>query len=112
MKKLQFDDGCVDYKVGQGVLRFNPCDPGLYERFVQAVERIGAMTVSAGALAEADSAIRAELSGVFPGCDLQAIFPQSMLSLCKNGKVLAVNFLEAVEGELLDGLTRYVRESQ
>lgn len=40
MQKLQVDLGVKEYELGGGVLRINPSDPNLYDRFVQATETI------------------------------------------------------------------------
>ena len=40
MKKITFDSGLRKYELGNGVLSFNPLDPNLYERFVEATEKI------------------------------------------------------------------------
>lgn len=40
MEKLIFDSGLREYELGRGVLRFNPLDPNLYERFVEATENL------------------------------------------------------------------------
>ena len=38
MEKIQFDAGQRSYRInGGGILRFNPCDPNLYRRFMEAV---------------------------------------------------------------------------
>ena len=44
MEKIQFDSGVRSYRInGGGILRFNPGDPNLYSRFLEAVERITAL---------------------------------------------------------------------
>lgn len=43
MEKLVFDIGVKEYKMPGGVLRFNPADPNLYARFLEAVEKIRAV---------------------------------------------------------------------
>lgn len=40
MKKITFDSGLRKYELGNGVLSFNPLDPNLYERFVEATEKL------------------------------------------------------------------------
>ena len=41
MEKLQFDSGIKEYKInGAGVLRFNPGDPNLYARFLEAGDKL------------------------------------------------------------------------
>lgn len=41
MEKLIFDSGIKEYKLGGcGVLRFNPSDPNVYARFMDAMDKI------------------------------------------------------------------------
>lgn len=41
MEKISFDSGIKSYKInGSGVLRFNPCDPNVYARFLEAADRM------------------------------------------------------------------------
>ena len=40
MQKLNFDLGLKEYEIGGGVLRFNPGDPNVYARFLEAVEKL------------------------------------------------------------------------
>lgn len=59
MKKISFDSGLREYELGSGILRFNPLDPNLYERFVEATDQLRRL--------EADMLERAkdtEISGI------------------------------------------------
>lgn len=40
MQKIVFDSGVKEYELGSGVLRFNPSDPNVYARFMDAAEKI------------------------------------------------------------------------
>ena len=40
MEKLKFDSGVRAYDLGCGVMRFNPSDPNLFSRFLDAAEEI------------------------------------------------------------------------
>ena len=41
MEKITFDAGLKSYRINGGaVLKFNPADPNLYARFMEAVERV------------------------------------------------------------------------
>ena len=41
MEKIQFDSGVRSYRInGGGILRFNPGDPNLYSRFLEAGEKL------------------------------------------------------------------------
>ena len=60
MEKLNFDSGVKEYKInGGGVLRFNPGDPNVYARFLEAADKIRdvetALTEQAKGLEEQDS---------------------------------------------------------
>ncbi len=108
MEKLKFDNGMKSYRVGGGVLTFNPCDPAVYERFLEMADSLQTMTPSD--VKQADAALREALGKVFPGSDLAAMFPGSLLAMCGNGKLLIENFLEALEPVILDGARRYARQ--
>lgn len=105
MEKLKFQDGQRCFKVGGGVLRFNPSDPGLYSRFLAAAEALEQLQPED--VGQADRKLREELGRVFPGNDFDAMFPGSLLSLCENDKLLVQNFLEALEPVLIAGARRY-----
>ena len=107
METLKFDNGVKSYKVGGGVLRFNPADPALYDRFLEAAQAL--QTMSPASFAEADSAVRQQLQKAFPDADLSAVFPGNLLAMCRNGKLLVENFLEAMEPVLLAGVRSYSR---
>ncbi len=108
MKKLKFDDGAQSYQVGGGVLTFNPKDPALYERFLEGVQAMQTLTAQEGlTAAEVDKALRAELCRIFPGADFYKLLPQSLLAICGNGRLLVLNFLEAVEAILVEGARAY-----
>ena len=117
MEKLQFDLGLKRYRVGNGVLAFNPTDPNLYSRFLTCLEELEALekTLPAQenliqALAEADKAVKAALSRVFPGNDMEAIFQGvSLLAMGSNGERVLVNFLAALEPVLRKGALEAAR---
>ena len=114
MEKLTFDTGVRSYKVGAGVLKFNPTDPNVYARFLETLDSLSAMeaelTNTSGkdaitALAQADKTIKEKLSWVFGGGnDLEAIFSGvSLLAVGTNGERLIANFLAAIEPILSQG---------
>ena len=42
MEKIQFDSGIRAYRINGGAtMRFNPADPNLYARFLEAGEKMG-----------------------------------------------------------------------
>ena len=111
MKKLKFDTGMQHFQVGGGVLSFNPRDPDLYQRFLDGVAAMESLTAQAGLPAQqADEALRAELSRIFPGADWSVLLPQNLLALCGNGRLLVLNFLEAVEAVLVEGARAYAAQ--
>lgn len=104
MKKLKFDTGLQSWQVGDGVLTFNPKDPALYSRFLEAVEAMQALTAQEGLTPQqADEALRGHIRSIFPGADVDAMLPQNLLAICGNGRMLVLNFLEAVEEILVEG---------
>ena len=40
MEKILFDDGLKEYEMGGGVLSFNPSDPNVYSRFMEATDKL------------------------------------------------------------------------
>lgn len=117
MEKLSFDSGIRTYRVGAGVLKFNPTDPNVYARFLEALDRLETLeeelTAASGgeavaALARADKTVKDILSRVFgPGNDMDAVFGGvSLLAVGENGERLVTNFLAAVEPVLAEGARR------
>lgn len=115
MEKLNVDFGCKRYRVGAGVLQFNPTDPNLYSRFLTCLEELEALEKQLSgekvtgealirSLQEADTQVKAALSRVFPGNDLEAIFQGvSLLAVGANGERVLTNFLAALEPILRRG---------
>lgn len=114
MEKLTFDTGVKTYKVGAGVLKFNPTDPNVYARFLETLDSLSQLeselskasgTDAIAALARTDQEIKARLSYVFgPGNDLEAVFSGvSLLAVGANGERLITNFLGAMEPILSEG---------
>lgn len=121
MEKLTFDTGVKTYKVGAGVLKFNPTDPNVYARFLEVLDGLAqlesALTGVSGAeavaaLAKADREVKDKLSYVFgPGNDMDAVFSGvSLLAVGANGQRLITNFLGAIEPILSDGARQCARE--
>lgn len=119
MEKLNFDSGIKSYRVGSGVLRFNPSDPNVYARFLDAAQQLaaleGELTQTASdtgvvqKLRRADEQVKKLLGEVFgPGNDMDAIFSGiSLLAVGDNGQLLLTNFMAAVEPILSAGIRRY-----
>ena len=117
MEKLQFDTGVKRYRVGAGVLEFNPTDPNLYSRFLTCLQELEAVEqalpeAASGleSLSVADKAVKSALSRVFPGSDMEAIFRDvSLLAMGSNGQRVLVNFLAALEPVLRQGALEAAR---
>ena len=107
METIKYENGVKSYRVGGGILRFNPADPALYSRFLEAAEAL--QSIAPASFAEADGAVRQQLQRVFPDADLAAVFPGNLLAMCGNGKLVIENFLEAMEPVLLAGVRSYSR---
>lgn len=122
MEKLKFDSGLKSYKLGQGVLRFNPADPNVYARFLEAAEKITALekTLQEKAAAlegadpgtavvrlfrEADREMKGLLDWVFgPPNDFDAILGGlNLLAVAENGERVVTNLLQALMDPLVQG---------
>lgn len=124
MENLGFDLGIQEYAVpGGGVLRFNPADPGLYGRFVQAEEQLvkveedllekgkeaDPQTLLALML-EADKKTKDLLGQVFGGDNdfHKALGGISLMAVCPSGKTVAQSLLGALADVLEKGAQRLV----
>ena len=114
MEKLTLDTGVKTYKVGAGVLKFNPTDPNVYARFLEVLDSLSGLETelaqnagadAVAALAKADKELKGRLSYAFgPGNDLDAVFSGvSLLAVGANGERLITNFLAAMEPILSQG---------
>ena len=115
MKHLKLDTGVVCYKLGQGVLRFNPCDPNVYERFRQATEKLEQLEKDwqsqlkekpvLTVMGQVDRTMKELLGWVFgPGNDFDAICGGvNLLSADAQGVRLMDKLLSALEPVLLEG---------
>lgn len=131
MQKLTIDTGVREYQVnGNGVLRFNPGDINLYNRFFEAVPRIEAlgteMSAKAAALDEAagpaetrgqdmfalmrdyDVRAKAMLAEVFgPGNDFDALLGGvNLMAVADNGSYVIANLLDALAPIITEGAQR------
>lgn len=120
MKTIKLDTGVVSYRLGEGVLRFNPGDPNVYVRFSQAVEKLQsteqemfAALSAPGAdvlavMEQTDRAIKQLLSWVFgPGNDFDAMLGGvNLLAVTADGQRLANRLFAALEPILLEGARR------
>ncbi len=129
MEKIRFDSGVKAYKLGDlGVLRFNPGDPNLYARFMEAAEKMAVleeeMTQKAKNIPEADGAqivkllqeadrkMKQTLNWVFGNStDFDALLGGvNLLAMGANGERVVSNLFAALEPILLDGAKAYAGE--
>ena len=118
MKKLTLDTGLQTYKIGQGVLQFNPSDPNVYMRFQQTVDKLEDMEKNLQkqlqensllcVMADMDKTLKAQLNWVFgPGNDFDAICGGvNLLSADDQGVRLISKLFAALEPVLLEGARR------
>lgn len=131
MEQLIFDSGIKEYQInGKGVLRFNPSDPNVYARFVNAVPRIEQIekemadqadtidrdAVDAGEhilmiMRETDRKIKAELSAVFGhGNDFDQILEGvNLMAVASNGELVIANLIGALQPIMEGGAKECVR---
>ena len=126
MEKIQFDAGLRSYRInGGGILRFNPSDPNLYSRFLEAVQKLQAVETeltnraeAAGAeqilalMARADEKMKEILGWVFgEGNDFQKILSGvNLLAVAENGERVVTNLFAALEPVLVEGAKRCAGE--
>lgn len=122
MEKIQFDSGIRSYRInGADILRFNPGDPNLYSRFLEAVEKLkdveaeltrqaeaaeGAQVVKL--MKQADEKMKEILGWVFgPDNDFHAILGGvNLLAIADNGERVVTNLFAALEPVLVEGAKR------
>ncbi len=130
MEKIQFDSGVKEFKInGSGVLRFNPGDPNVYARFLEAAEKIQGVENSlteqakampeqdAGAaavqlMAQADKQMKEILGWVFgPSNDFDKILGGvNLLAVAGNGERVVTNLFTALQPILVEGAQRCAQE--
>ncbi len=124
MKKLTLDTGVVSYRLGDGVLRFNPTDPNVYVRFSQAAEKLETLEKDmAAALSQegadvlsvmesTDREIKKTLSWVFgPGNDFDGMLGGvNLLAVSANGQRVAANLFAALEPIIMEGADRCAQQ--
>lgn len=130
MKNITLDTGVEEYCfAGGGVVRFNPTDPNLYERFVQmqpqmktlekeltekaeglsgedSVEATIALTV------EADRQVKQLLNQVFGGDNDfdKALGGVNLLATAGNGQRVMANLMTLLENILAEGAERFAQD--
>lgn len=122
MDNIQFDSGLRSYRINGGeVLRFNPCDPNLYTRFLKSVEKLKALEENlmqeAGEnpgddlvmlLSETDRKMKEILNWVFGGeNDFHKLLGGvNLLAVAENGERVVTNLFAALEPVLVEGAKR------
>ena len=124
MEKIQFDSGLKTYKLGSGQLRFNPSDPNVYLRFMEACDSFRQVeqevvdaaqcadqgdlgTAAVTLLRKADQKMKHLLGQVFPGNDLESLLQGvNLLAVADNGERVITNLLKALEPVLVAGAKR------
>ena len=129
MQKIQFDSGVQEYRLsGGGVLRFNPCDPNLYSRFLDAADKIQALEQELGEkaksasqpdgrmavelLVEADKKMKTLLQQVFgEENDFdRALGGVKLLAVAGNGERVITNLFAALQPVLSQGAEKCAQE--
>ncbi len=131
MEKIQFDSGVRSYRLNGGsLLRFNPSDPNVYARFLEAADKFhqveqemtqraqsvpeddGAAVVSL--LQEADKQMKQVLSWVFgQENDFDKILGGiNLLAVAGNGERVITNLLSAIQPVLIQGAENCAREKE
>ena len=120
MEKIKFDSGLRKYELGSGVLSFNPLDPNLYERFVEATDQLQRLekdmlertknTEISGIdalaiLKDVDSKAKATLNGVFGGDNDfdRMLSGVNLMAVASNGERVITNLLNALTPILEQG---------
>ena len=122
MEKIQFDSGWRSYRInGGGILRFNPCDPNIYSRFLEAVEKLQeaekeltqqAETARAEDIVKlmqhADEKMKNILGWVFgESNDFHKLLGGvNLLAVADNGERVVTNLFAALEPVLVEGAKR------
>lgn len=127
MEKLTFDSGIKEYSInGNGVLRFNPSDPNVYGRFLDAIDKIKAVEdemMRDGAksgngedivriMVSADKKVKEILRDVFgKQNDFDQIFEGvNIMAVASNGERVITNFVAAIEPVISSGAERCAQQ--
>ena len=127
MENIQFDSGVRSFAIKDGgVLRFNPSDPNVYGRFLDAAEKIKALekdlveqaksaeesgSAVVRLMVEADKKIKEILGWVFGSeNDFEQILGGvNLMAVADNGQQVIANLLQALEPILVAGAQRYAK---
>ena len=116
MEKIQLDYGLKCYKLGEGTLCFNPADPNVYARFLEAADTFRAIEQELAGkecaqeallqlLQDTDAKMKNTLNWVFGGKNdfSQMLGGVNLLAVAQNGERVITNLLTALEPVLLSG---------
>lgn len=125
MNQLKVDLGMEEFSLGSGLLRFNPCDPNLYARFLgladslqtlqrelqQGMEKAADGEAVLRLLWETDRQFKDRLTQVFgPDNDFSGLLQGvNLLALTPEGKTVAENLMEGLSAVLTQGAERFVQ---
>ena len=126
MEKIQFDVGQRSYRInGGGILRFNPCDPNVYSRFLEAAAKLQAVEEElirqteemcneeiVKALSAADEKMKGILNWIFGGDNdfHKLLGGVNLLAVAENGERVVTNLFSALEPVMMDGAKRCAGE--
>ena len=126
MEKIQFDSGVRSYRInGSGTLRFNPCDPNVYNRFLEAAPKLRAVEEEltrqaeeiqnediVKALSAADEKMKGILNWVFGGDNdfHKLLGGVNLLAVAENGERVVTNLFTALEPVMIAGAKRCAGE--
>lgn len=113
MEKIIFDGGLKEYEVGGGVLSFNPSDPNVYTRFMDATDKLRAIEDNLVNKAKTANGSGEAVLQLLRDADLEAkqvlgwVFGEhndfdkilngaNLLAVGTNGERILTNFLQAL----------------
>lgn len=120
MEKFAFNTGVKEYPMPGGVLRFNPKDPNVYDRFIKATEKISTVEKEfyakaqetddwTGLMRDLDLEMKAILSEAFGyGNDFDALMNgESLAGLNEDDEFIVSAFIKAIQPILEAGAKSY-----
>lgn len=129
MEKLTFDSGVREFEInGNGVLRFNPSDPNVYARLLDAMDDIKAVEGDFSnavketqqddvetvlrLMAQADKQMKGILTNVFGReNDFDEILGGvNVMAVAGNGELVITNLINALSPIIQDGTEKYTNQ--
>ena len=132
MEQLTLDVGIKEYNInGKAVLRFNPADPNVYERYISAIEKIDEIekemsekakkikesdkdysVKSLHLMREADIKAKEILSNIFgEGNDMEQIFEGvNVMAVSTTGKRVIENFMDIIGPIIESGASNFIAQ--